>query len=90
MTRPEKIARLRISLKHIEPEIWRLVEVPLGMSLKGLHDVIRAAGCLRRNSTLTRFFIAYNSCRNRHCPKCEGAAAKEWLADREAELLPVP
>jgi hypothetical protein len=34
--------------------------------------------------------IAYNSCRNRHCPKCQGAAAKEWLANREAELLPVP
>jgi hypothetical protein len=34
--------------------------------------------------------IAYNSCRNRHCPKCQGAAAQEWLAEREAELLPVP
>jgi len=34
--------------------------------------------------------IAYNSCRNRHCPKCQGAAAKQWLADREADLLPVP
>ena len=34
--------------------------------------------------------IAYNSCRNRHCPKCQGAAAKAWLAEREAELLPVP
>jgi len=34
--------------------------------------------------------IAYNSCRNRHCPKCQGAAAKQWLADREAELLPAP
>ena len=34
--------------------------------------------------------IAYNSCRNRHCPKCQGAAAQEWLANREAELLPVP
>ena len=34
--------------------------------------------------------IAYNSCRNRHCPKCQGAAAKAWLADRQAELLPVP
>jgi len=33
--------------------------------------------------------IAYNSCRNRHCPKCQAAAAKEWLAEREAELLPV-
>jgi hypothetical protein len=34
--------------------------------------------------------IAYNSCRNRHCPKCQGGAAKDWLAAREAELLPVP
>ena len=33
--------------------------------------------------------IAYNSCRNRHCPKCQGAAAREWLAAREADLLPV-
>lgn len=34
--------------------------------------------------------IAYNSCRNRHCPKCQGAAARDWLAAREAEVLPVP
>ena len=34
--------------------------------------------------------ISYNSCRNRHCPKCQGEAAKEWLAAREADLLPVP
>jgi hypothetical protein len=33
--------------------------------------------------------IAYNSCRNRHCPKCQGATAKRWLANREADLLPV-
>src|SRR6202795_4865220 len=33
--------------------------------------------------------IAYNSCRNRHCPKCRGGPAREWLADREAELLAV-
>ena len=33
--------------------------------------------------------IAYNSCRNRHCPKCQGAAARIWLAAREADLLPV-
>ena len=32
---------------------------------------------------------AYNSCRNRHCPKCQGAQAREWLAAREADLLPV-
>ena len=33
--------------------------------------------------------IAYNSCRNRHCPKCQAGAARDWLAAREAELLPV-
>ena len=34
--------------------------------------------------------ISYNRCLNRHCPKCQSAAAREWLAEREAELLPVP
>jgi hypothetical protein len=33
--------------------------------------------------------IAYSSCRNRHCPKCQGAAARTWLEAREADLLPV-
>ena len=33
--------------------------------------------------------IAYNSCRNRHCPKCQGAAARRWLEARQAELLPL-
>jgi len=37
--------------------------------------------------SLTR--VAYNSCRNRHCPKCQGLARAEWLAERQAELLPV-
>src|SRR5262249_53864487 len=36
-----------------------------------------------------RLRICYNSCPNRHCPKCQAVAAKEWLADRQAELLPV-
>jgi hypothetical protein len=34
--------------------------------------------------------IAYNSCRNRHCPKCQGATARAWLEKRQADLLPVP
>ncbi|MGC1305446.1 MAG: transposase zinc-binding domain-containing protein, partial [Caulobacteraceae bacterium] len=33
--------------------------------------------------------VAYNSCRNRHCPRCQGAAARRWLEARQAELLPV-
>ena len=47
-------------------------------------------GHVARCEECDHIHIAYNSCRNRHCPKCQGAAAKEWLADREAELLPVP
>jgi hypothetical protein len=46
------------------------------------------ARCENENCGYTQ--IAYNSCRNRHCPKGQGAAAREWLAEREAELLPVP
>jgi hypothetical protein len=44
--------------------------------------VARCEGCAHT-------VIAYNSCRNRHCPKCQGTAAKEWLAAREVDLLPV-
>ena len=47
-------------------------------------------GHVARCEKCAHTIIAYNSCRNRHCPKCQGAAAREWLADREAELLPVP
>lgn len=42
MSTPEQIARIRIGLAHIAPEIWRRVEVPLSLHLKGLHDVIQA------------------------------------------------
>ena len=34
--------------------------------------------------------ISYNSCRNRHCPKCQGNKREDWIAKRETELLPVP
>src|ERR1700675_3536713 len=47
-------------------------------------------GHVARCENCRHTLIAYNSCRNRHCPKCQGLAAKEWLAEREAELLPVP
>jgi len=47
-------------------------------------------GHVARCEDCSHTLIAYNSCRNRHCPKCQGAAAKEWLAGRAADLLPVP
>jgi hypothetical protein len=42
------------------------------------------------NAACGHTLISYNSCRNRHCPKCQAAASRRWLADREAELLPAP
>lgn len=47
-------------------------------------------GHVERCEDCTHTRIAYNSCRNRHCPKCQWTAAQDWLEDRKAELLPVP
>jgi hypothetical protein len=47
-------------------------------------------GHVERCEDCAHMRVAYNSCRNRHCPKCQAAAARQWLEDREAELLPVP
>lgn len=49
----------------------------------------RMGGHVSRCDDCGHLGVAYNSCRNRHCPKCQGAAARAWLADREADLLPV-
>ncbi len=45
--------------------------------------VLRCTACAQPQTS-------YNSCRNRHCPKCQGSAALRWLEDRQADLLPVP
>ena len=42
------------------------------------------------NSECNRIHISYNSCRNRHCPKCQGHKKEEWIHKRESELLKVP
>jgi len=47
----------------------------------GAH-VLQCSGCSGQQ-------IAYNSCRNRHCPKCQGSAAHRWMEARQTELLPV-
>ncbi len=46
-------------------------------------------GQVTRCEACAHIEIAYNSCRNRHCPKCQGALAQQWLAEREADLLPL-
>src|SRR6516164_7183790 len=51
---------------------------------------VALGGHVERCEECAHLRISYNSCRNRHCPKCQAAAAKEWLADRQNELLPVP
>ena len=62
---------------------------------KALHDigVCRTAalgGHIEECDDCGHRLIAYNSCRNRHCPKCQFAAREQWLAERAKELLPVP
>jgi hypothetical protein len=47
-------------------------------------------GHVARCENCAHTVVAYNSCRNRHCPKCQGAAARTWMEERKAELLPVP
>jgi hypothetical protein len=47
-------------------------------------------GHVLRCSSCAEPQITYNSCRNRHCPKCQGGAAQRWLEARQADLLPVP
>ncbi|MEO0809264.1 MAG: IS91 family transposase [Pseudomonadota bacterium] len=70
--------------------------VSLGQ-LKVMNDIERCrtaalGGHVARceNDACGHTHIAYNSCRNRHCPKCQGAVAREWMEARAAELLPVP
>ena len=75
---------------------WRTVHaghVSLGQ-LKSMSAIERCrtaalGGHVARCEDCTHEHIAYNSCRNRHCPKCQAGAARDWLAARQAELLPV-
>ena len=68
-------------LGRIERRVMSAIEACRTAALGG--HVERCEDC-----SLVR--IAYNSCRNRHCPKCQGLAGAEWLAERQVELLPVP
>ena len=75
---------------------WRRVHaghVSLGqLKVMSAIEACRTAelgGHVERCQDCSHVQIAYNSCRNRHCPKCQGAAANAWLEARQAELLPV-
>jgi hypothetical protein len=68
-------------LGRTERRVMGAVEACRTAALGGHVERCAACGLIR---------IAYNSCRNRHCPKCQGSARAAWLAERQAELLPVP
>ena len=77
---------------------WRR-PTPATSSLDQLKVMSASNAAARRRSAVTWraartgcgiTVIAYNSCRNRHCPKCQGALARDWIAAREADLLPAP
>jgi hypothetical protein len=61
-------------------KVMRAIEQCRTSALGG--HVLRCNACERTQTS-------YNSCRNRHCPKCQGAAAQRWLEQRQGELLPV-
>ena len=68
-------------LGRVERRVMSAIELCRTAELGGHSEYCSACGFIR---------CAYNSCRNRHCPKCQGKARMEWLAARQAELLPVP
>lgn len=67
-------------LGRVECRTMSAIELCLAAALGGHVEGCRSCGAIR---------VAYNSCRNRHCPKCQGQACRDWLAARQDELLPV-
>jgi hypothetical protein len=67
-------------LGRVERRTMSAIELCRTAELGGHVEGCRSCGAIR---------IAYNSCRNRHCPKCQGQACRDWLAARQSELLPV-
>jgi hypothetical protein len=68
-------------LGRVERRVMSAIELCRTAALGGHTEICADCGLV---------CCAYNSCRNRHCPKCQGQARAEWLAARQAELLPVP
>ena len=66
-------------LGRVETKVMGAIEACRTAALGGHVEHCTDCGLVRQ---------AYNSCRNRHCPKCQGLARAEWLADRQADLLP--
>ena len=74
----------RANAGHLGRVEWRVIGAIMACRTAAL------GGHVERCDDCGLIRIAYNSCGNRHCPKCQGAARARWLAARQAELLPVP
>src|SRR6478736_10289195 len=74
----------RANAGHINRVQWRV------MKAIEICRTAKLGGHVERCQECEHTRVAYNSCRNRHCPKCQSQSAAAWLAAREAELLPVP
>jgi hypothetical protein len=91
------VARLEVAdIFRAHGSAWRHTErghLSLGQlkAMSAIEQCRSAAlgGHALRCSSCAQPQIAYNSCRNRHCPKCQGSAAQRWLEARQADLLPV-
>ncbi len=68
-------------LGRVERRVMSAIQLCRTAALGGHVEGCRACGVVR---------VAYNSCRNRHCPKCQGTVARDWLEARAGDLLPVP
>jgi Transposase zinc-binding domain len=72
--------RRTVALSLGQLKVMSAIEQCRSAALGG--HVLRCSGCARTE-------IAYKPCRNRHCPKCQGGAARRWLEARQADLLPL-
>jgi hypothetical protein len=93
MTRP-RLEVADIFRRHADPSLERYGDGLSHEQRRVLRDItacrtVALGGHVEQCDRCGHRQIAYNSCRNRHCPKCQANAAAEWMQDREAELLPV-
>ena len=78
---PAYRAKHRTALLPEQSRVMRAIEICRTAALGGHVEACLDCGHQR---------ISYNSCRNRHCPKCQALASARWLEERQSELLPVP
>ena len=95
MLSAQLLAILRTYWRLARPEPWLFPgrDATRPIEPTTLHAACRTAALgrhVRRCADCGHTAIAYNSCRNRHCPKCQGRAREAWVAARRAELLPGP